>query len=61
MIFQLPSFWCWKMPISGASERTVTLEPSFDSSVEFAHVGGDPLINADARADDGAFRNVRTG
>jgi len=32
MIFQLPSFWCWKMPIPGSSERTVTLDPSLDSS-----------------------------
>jgi hypothetical protein len=38
MIFQLPSFWC-RMSIPGSGVRTVTLEPSFDSSVEFAHAG----------------------
>jgi hypothetical protein len=27
----------------------------------FAYVGGNPLIDADARVDDGAFRNVRAG
>src|SRR3984957_1991195 len=27
----------------------------------FAHVGGNPLVDADAGVDDGAFRNVRAG